>query len=269
MTLSGLLDRVEGVPIVRVLSRASHDRRFAANTNRNLFRGVFSSYAAAEASAPRTRPVGYDNPASAEMYLQRLAVEDHDYAPMFWIADALSHGTRRIADVGGSVGIKYFAFGRHIAFPSDMVWRVIDVPAVIRRGRQFAATRGDARPLEFSDAPTDASGMDLLFVSGALQYMPVTLAELLDTLPSKPARIVVNTTPVHERRSFFTLNSIGTAYCAYRIQQRDEFVNAIRSRGYRLRDEWINAGKRLRIPLQPEHSQVQYTGFCFDADPQR
>jgi putative methyltransferase (TIGR04325 family) len=269
MTLSGLLDRVEGVPIVRVLSRASHDRRFEANTNRNLFRGVFSSYAAAEASAPRTRPVGYDNPASAEMYLHRLAVEDYDYPSMFWIADAVSRGMRRIADLGGSVGIKYFAFSQHITFPTDMVWRVIDVPAVAQRGREFAASRRAARSLEFSDAPTDASGMDVLFASGALQYMPVTLAELLDTLAVKPARIVVNMTPMHESRSFFTLNSIGTAYCAYRVQRRDEFVTAVLSRGYRLRHEWINAGRRLRIPLEPEHSEAQYTGFCFDADPQR
>ena len=267
MTLAGLLERVDRVPLVRILSRASYDRRFEANTNRQLFRGVFASYAEAAASAPQTRPVGYDNPASAAMYLQRLHVDEYDYPSMFWIHSSLSQGMRRIADVGGSVGIKYFAYRRCIDFPSTLLWRVIDLPAVVTRGREFAAERDDARRLEFSDTLSDASGMDLLFLSGSLQYMPMTLAELLDQLPHKPARIIVNITPIHESRSFFTLNSIGTAYCPYQVRRREEFVEGVISRGYRMRDQWINPGKRMRIPSEPDHSLDHYIGFCFDADP--
>ena len=268
MTLAGLLVRAEGVPLVRLLSRIAINRRFEANTNRNLFRGVFSSFAAAEASAPKTRPLGYDNPAAAGMYLQRLEIDDCDYPSMFWIALSLTQGMRRIADIGGAVGIKFFAFSSLIEFPAEMVWRVIDLPTVVKRGREFAIDRGAAPSLEFSDNLLDASGMDVIFASGVLQYMPETLAAVLDRLPRKPARIIVNTTPIHRTRSFFTLQSIGTAYCAYRVQGRDEFVDAIVSRGYCLRDEWSHV-RPMRIPFEPELSIENYTGFCFDADAAR
>jgi putative methyltransferase (TIGR04325 family) len=252
-------------PIVRDLRRAASDRRFESNTKSNLFRGIFSSYAAAQASAPATRPVGYDNPESADLYLKRLNIDEYDYPSMFWIARSLEQGMRRIADIGGSVGIKYFAFGKFIDYPPDILWRVIDVPAVVARGAEFAAANGGGRWLQFSDKLTDAEGMDLFFVSGALQYLPESLAEMLDRISRRPARIVINTTPIHRSHSFFTLNSIGTAFCPYRVERHDDFVEALVQRGYRLRDEWLNIGKRMQIAFEPDYSLTNYTGFCFDA----
>ena len=37
------------------------------------------------------------------------------------------------------------------------------------------------------------------------------------------------------------------------------------SAAYRLRDEWLNIGKRMQIAFEPEYSLTHYTGFCFDA----
>jgi putative methyltransferase (TIGR04325 family) len=252
-------------PIVRDLRRAASDRRFEHNTRSNLFRGVFTSFAEAQASAPATRPIGYDNPQSANLYLERLHIDEYDYPSMFWIAASLGQGMRQIADIGGSVGIKYFAFRGFIDYPADIVWRVIDVPAVIARGAEFAAANGASPALQFSDRLADADGMDLFFVSGALQYLPESLPEMLDRIPNKPGRIVINTTPIHAVHSFFTLNSIGTAFCPYRVQAHDEFVAAMNRRGYRVRDEWLNVGKRMQIAFEPEYSLSHYTGFCFDA----
>jgi putative methyltransferase (TIGR04325 family) len=252
-------------PIVRDLRRAANDRRFERNTTSNLFRGIFSSYAAAQASAPATRPIDYDNPESADLYLKRLNIDEHDYPSMFWIAASLGQGMRRIVDIGGSVGIKYFAFGKFIDYPSDILWRVIDVPAVAARGKAFAAANGAAQSLQFSDTLADAEEMDLFFFSGALQYLPESLPEILDRLSRRPARILIDTTPIHRTHSFFTLNSIDTAYCPYRVQGHDTFVAAVSQRGYRLRDGWLNIGKRMQIAFEPEYSLTHYTGFCFDA----
>lgn len=253
------------IPVLRELRRAASNRRFESNTKSNLFRGIFDSFAAAEASAPSTRPTGYDNPASANLYLKRLTIDEYDYPSLFWISSSIFSGMRRIADIGGSVGIKYYAFAKFIDFPPDIIWRVIDVPAVVNRGKEFAEERNAGASLEFSARMSDAEDVDVMLVSGALQYLPQPLSEILDQLSSKPARIVINTAPIHPAHSFFTLNSIGTAYCPYRVERRDAFVEAITARGYHLRDEWLNLDKKMRIAFEPEYSLHNYTGFCFDA----
>jgi len=150
-------------------------------------------------------------------------------------------------------------------YPANLLWRVIDMPAVAQRGRDFAAARGAAGALQFSSEIGDVDGMQVLYASGALQYLPQTLAEILAGLARKPRRIIVNTTPIHATKSFFTLNSIGTAFCAYRVQSHREFVGAVTAQGYELRHEWRNIGKPLRLPFEPGYGLEDYTGFCFDA----
>jgi putative methyltransferase (TIGR04325 family) len=258
------IDGVRDSPLLRPLRRAALDRQFANNTESNLFHGIFDSFEAAAASAPATRPLGYDNADSAAMYQRRLGLDQYDYPALFWIERAVNEGMTRIADLGGSVGIKYYAFGKFIRFPERLVWRVIDVPAVVEHGRAFAVSHSAGESLEFSDSLADIDGMDVLFASGALQYIPEVLPEILARLAHKPRRIVVNTTPIHPHRSFVTLNSIGTAYCPYRVQSYGDFAGGVRACGYQLRDQWSNTGKRLRLPLDKECSLDDYSGFCFD-----
>ncbi|HSI58146.1 MAG TPA: methyltransferase, TIGR04325 family [Ideonella sp.] len=269
MSDDGLIDRaaevVRQLPGLRQWRQAAFDRHFAHNTRDNLFRGVFATAEAALASAPPSRPQGYDNQASSALYLKRLAIDDHDYPAMFWLQRSLDEGLLRIADLGGSVGIKYFAFEKVFAFPPGLQWRVIDVPAVAARGREFAASLGAGPALQFSDSLAELDGMQVLYASGVLQYLPVTLAELLGGLRERPRRLIVNTTPIHAERTFFTLNSIGTAYCAYRVEARQAFVAEVERCGYRLRGEWRNLGKQMSLPFDRASSLRSYAGFCFDA----
>ena len=265
------VDRIGELPPLRHARRAKARRRFALQTDAHSFDGVFDSFEAALAHAPAARPRGYDNPASAGMYDNRLDIDEHDYPAMFWVARSLAEGALRVVDVGGSVGIKFFAFGRYMAYPVGLRWRVIEVPAVVARGRAFAQQRGAAGPqraapalLEFSDRLQDADAADVMLASGSLQYLPQSLGEILRGLSNRPRRIVVNTTPIHPHRSFFTLNNIGTAYCAYRVQAFDEFVGGVQACGYRLVHQWRNAGKALSLPFEPGCSVDRYSGFCFD-----
>ncbi len=263
--LHGALDALHDAPGLWHLRRAAAERRFANNQRSNLFRGVFDSAEAALASAPKTRPLSYDNEGSAELYLKRLQIDDYDHPSMFWLQNGFQAGLRSVVDLGGSIGIKYYAFGAFIDYPGDLRWTVIDMPAVARRGREFATTRGSPAALTFSDEVADIDGIDMLFVSGTLQYLPQTLDRILAGLTRKPGRIVVNTTAIHPTRDFYTLNSIGTAFCAYRVQSRDRFVDSVLGQGYALRDEWRNIGKQLRLPFSPGYGLEDYKGFCFDA----
>jgi putative methyltransferase (TIGR04325 family) len=194
-----------------------------------------------------------------------MQVDDHDYPALFWIQKSLNEGFRRMGDLGGNIGIKYYAFGDKISWPPDFRWTVIDLPAVVAEGVRFAGFRGQAvAQLDFSSETKDLEGVDLLLASGVLQYLPFTLGEMLDTLETKPRRILVNTTPLHETRDYFTLNNIGTALCPYRVQSRALFVQEIEARGYRLRDQWSNIGKRLTLSYEAGYSLDHYSGYCFD-----
>lgn len=171
---------------------------------------------------------------------------------------------RTVLDVGGSVGIKYFAFSSLLPFPVDLQWMVLDVPAVVERGRQFASERQAERNLSLTTDLSEGEGVDVLLASGVLQYLPQTLAQLLAGLKRPPKRVVVNTTPIHPDTSFITLNSIGTAFCPYRVQAHGTFVREVSEVGYRLRDNWQNPGKSMWIPFERGLDLDSYSGFCFD-----
>lgn len=269
MNLAGLLSKgahaaVYGGPL-NWLRVALRRREFIRARAAHSFLGVFPSFDAAVASAPDTAPVSYDNPVSARMYLNRLAMDEYDYPAVFWIGESLREGMRSVADIGGAVGIKYFAFEKLLKWPADLRWKVIDMPAVAEEGRRFGAERGvSSEVLSFSDRIEDADGVDLFYASGALQYLEKSLPEILAGYATKPRRLLINTTPIHEKWSFFTLNSIGSAYCGYRVMAREAFIAGVQAQGYRLRDSWKNPGKRMRIIDAPEHSLNDYSGFCFD-----
>lgn len=250
-------------PMTRVRT-AYWKHQFVHARAAHLFRGVFPSFAQAVASAPRTAPTSYDNTASAQLYLKRLQMDDYDHPALFWMSDAVTRGLTNIVDVGGAVGIKFFAFRPFIDYPADLSWTVIDMPAVAAEGRRFAAEKGVSGQLHFSDQLADADGCDVFYASGSLQYLEQSLPEILAGMKKKPARIIINTTPIHEEHAFFTLNSIGTAYCGYRVEARKPFIAGIEAQGYVLRDQWRNLGKRMPIIGQPEYSVEHYSGFCFD-----
>ena len=75
--------------------------------------------------------------------------------------------------------------------------------------------------------------------------------------------MILNLTPLHERHSFFTLQSVGTAFCPYRITSAPSFLASFDELGYALVDQWDNPDKKCTIPFFPEHSVDGYHGFYF------
>lgn len=243
--------------------QAAYQRRFLANREANLFMGSFPSFAAAEAGAPASHAVGYDH-AEAAQALYSHQVHFDDYPALFWIGRSLDEGLRSVFDLGGHVGIKYYAFRRLLNYPADLRWTVCDVPHVAQAGRELAAQRDSTPPLSFCTEAQDASGCDLLYASGSLQYLATTLRELLAALPAPPRRIVLNTTAVHPERTLYTLNSIGVAVCPYRIQHHSQLLDQLTDAGYRRRDSWRNEGKPIAVPFVTGGDQPYYAGGCFD-----
>lgn len=260
--INGSMDLIREMPGIRHWRRRGWERRFANATGEvNHWRGVYGSFEEALAHVPAARRVGYDNDASASLYGTRFTPLLKDYPAMFWLQRAMDEGSRRLFDLGGHVGMKHYAFEPHLRLPEDLRWTVCDVPAVVRRGQDLAAQRGASPRLAFTDRWEDMGDADLLFASGSLQYLPLTLAEMLARLPRPPRWLVINTTPLHPTRAFFTVNGTGTAFCPYRIGREDEFIRSLQDSGYTLLDRW-QTPKHFRIPFHAEHDMNHYVGMA-------
>jgi len=182
---------------------------------------------------------------------------------MFWIQKLFAGGCTRVFDLGGHVGVSSYTHLRYLDHPRTLQWCVHDAPAVDAMGRQIARERDAHGLLSFSDRVEDVDGTDVLMALGALQYLPETLANSLARVESLPRNLILNLLPLHERRSYFTLQSIGTAFCPYRISSAPEFVASLEKLGYSMVDRWENAEKSCEIPFQTDLSLDRYHGFYF------
>lgn len=258
------VDRLTALSPIRHWRRERYEHRFSRADQVNLFRGVFPSFTDAERSAPQTKPIGYDHPAPAAMYEERTRlVFPSDYPLLFWLDRLLSELCGTVFDLGGHIGVGYYAYQRYLKYPKIFRWLVCDVPAVIARGREWAQKHDTRGLLSFTDQLSEANGQDVFFASGSLQYLPQTLAEILARLKQAPHHLLINLLPLHPRNDYFTLQNIGTAFCPYRISAEPSFMRALTGLGYQLVDRWQNLEKACPIPFHPDHSLDRYHGFYF------
>lgn len=260
-TLHRVLDRALQLPGILQWRRQRFDRAFAGGDYGGACRGVYASFDEAAEAAPRSLPLGYDNDGPAGMYRDRLErVYPSDYPMIHWLTKRLAEGVRRILDLGGHVGIGYYAYQRYIDYPPDLRWQVLDVPAVASAGRHLAETRDQRHALEFVDSFDAAADSDLLFSSGCLQYLQQPLAAQLAGLQRRPPWLLLNLLPLHPALDYWTIQSIGRAFCPYHIQRIDAFFEALRQVGYQKVDVWGNAEKECHVAFEPDHDVVGYHG---------
>lgn len=255
------ITQIKNLRVLRPLLSRYYDHRFATNKSGQLFRGVFHSANEAVASAPAMLPIGYDQPAAAAMYRDRLEdVSLSDYPVLYWLR-LLVGNANGIFDYGGHVGIKYYSYRKYLPFPAEFVWTVCDVPHVARAGADLARERGEEQRLRFVTDFSEVAGRSILFCSGSLQYIEEHLDLKLERVSNRPPHVVINDAPFGQGPTFFTLNSIGTALCPYKIQNREEFLTGMQRLGYELVDQWTIPNKTCIVPLHPERSVYEYSGL--------
>ena len=258
-----MLDQLRELAPIRALRRYRFDRRFVRHGD-GFCRGVFESFAAAVATAPAARPVGYDHGDAAGMYRDRMSrVYAMDYPVLFWLTRLYPTGMSRLFDYGGHVGVCHYAWRRHLESCPIARWTVLDLPTVVQEGAALARTRGE-RSLEFTSEFATASGADVLLANGSLQYVEDSFARLVSTLASPPRHVIVNKLPTHAGRAFVTLQHIGVAYCPYRIHQVEDVPRSMAAIGYREVDRWENPDLSCRLPFHPEAHPITYRGYCFE-----
>jgi putative methyltransferase (TIGR04325 family) len=261
--LHQMLDGALSVPGIRHWRIRRFDRAFSGGRYGGTCRGVYATYQQAVAAVPDTMPFGYDHDAPAGLYRDRLErVFPSDYAMMHWLDKAFDDGARRIFDLGGHVGVSYYAYQKYLRFPEALSWQLFDVPAVMTEARRLAAERDRLGALEFADRFEEVAHADVLFTSGCLQYLEQTLAEKLAPLPRRPRWVLVNLLPLHDTLAYWTVQSIGSALCPYRIQRQGDFIRSLEALGYEVCDVWENAEKRCQVAFAPEYSFDGYVGMA-------
>lgn len=260
-----MLDSMARLPGLRQALEKHHARQFAENNTRFPFLGVYPDFQSAEAAAPATRPSSYDNPDSALMYRDRLKrLFPTDYPALFWLQKLFADGLCDVFELGGHIGVSYYAYQKVLAYPDGLRWTICDVPAVMQRGVGYAEHHDPLKRLHFDGDMHRAADADIFMAMGVLQYLPESLGERLAALPRLPRHLLINLTPLHPQESYFTLQTIGTAFCPYRIDRESTFLDELTTLGYVVRDAWINPDKSCIIPFYPEHSLHHYHGYYLE-----
>lgn len=267
--LDGLARDASELPILRTLTRPVRRRLFRRPFRlENDYYGVYDTYAdaqvAARALSTRSLPATYDTDAAGRMYRDHLTrIRVSDYPLVYWLTRLFADGQRRVFDLGGHIGVSYYGFRDYVGYPADMTWTIHDMPAVMAAGAKWAVDHDPTRQLTFAGTPELADGHDVLISTGALQYLDYTLAQLLERLAHRPRHVLVNLTPMHPTRSYFTLQNLSIAICPYRVTAVEEFRDAVQALGYVTVDHWQSQERSLRIPFEPSCTVDAYHGFHF------
>ncbi len=103
-----------------------------------------------------------------------------------------------------------------------------------------------------------------ILVNGTLRFLPVAAPALIASLKGRPKHLIINRIPLHTAETYFTLQSIGSAVCPYRIEAEKSFIDALAHIGYRVIDRWRVPDLKCEIPFFPRYSVDGYSGFCFE-----
>jgi putative methyltransferase (TIGR04325 family) len=239
-----------------------------ARTDRagHLFSGLYPSYKEAMADIPASRATGWDHDETAKLWQDEIdPVRPSSYPVFFWLSCLLREDTTLI-DLGGSIGLTYYALRRYLNLPNGATWTVIEVPAIADEGARIAA-RENATNLRFVSQIADAPAADILLSAGAMHFMEESIPGLLERLPKKPRFILLNKLPVADYENTWTLHNYGPALTPNRVFNDREFIGYFESHGYRLKDRWAMEDLYLLIPFHPEKYLRAFSGFLFELAP--
>ncbi|RZL86967.1 MAG: methyltransferase, TIGR04325 family [Variovorax sp.] len=260
---------VEG-PITRPALLRWRRQHFLSSEGHGFYFGVFGSFAAAREWLPRSPEFHHEALAVEHINVRTRQVFAYDYPMMWWLDKAFRNGARRILDMGGSVGVHYYAYQAYIDMPPSMAWRIVEVPTMVAAGRRLAAERG-VTALSFTDdlkAALTGAGADIWIGSGALQYMDdARPGDLLRRCPEMPVHILLNKLPLYEGDDFVTTQNIGEGcFAPLHVFNHGRFIHDIEALGYSLRDRWVVHERSLYLPGHPERSFPSFTGLYFAAE---
>lgn len=230
-----------------------------------LYWGSFATREDALRFLRPSRTVTYDNDEIAALSVDVFSrIHLFDWPLLFHLSQL--HADKRltsIVDLGGHVGVKYYAFKAVLRFLDEVAWQVVDVPAICREGERLRPA--DAAALSFHGALEETAPCDVLICSGVLQYLDFTLEEAIKRLPARPATILLNKVAVSDGEAFYTLESFGSGRMPYHVTTV-EWLDTVRERlGYRLAARWDIPERAVEIPSAKGKRPVTMVGEAWSA----
>ena len=232
----------------------------------NQVLGVYPDHASALAAAGGTELAAYDHHNAKKSMEKELKVidsyfQESDYPALFWLSRILKQEPK-VVELGGSVGYAFYGFRRMMAYPEELEWTVVELPAAVRLGRQIAASHGEHQ-LAFSESIDGSVGYGVFLTAGTLQYVPEHVCDIIGRMPEPPRHVIINRLPAYDGDEYWTVQNLGSNKVPYRIYSRPRLVEAFEKLGYRLRDSWQKP-RTLLLPFAPERTVEVYHGFYFE-----
>ncbi|MES2713135.1 MAG: methyltransferase, TIGR04325 family [Pseudomonadota bacterium] len=241
------------------LERAYGRHMLASQNKPGLFAGFYATHDEAMAAIPPGRVTGWDNADCAAIFTEALPDQPSAHAVFFWLTQLLEEGTR-VVDYGGGPAVTWRQYARRAAMPRGVSWTVVDLPAIIARGREVAG-QGGLEGVRFAETLAEAGECDILLSAGALQYMEHSVPGLLEAVPGRPRHIILNKVPLTEGTAYWSLQNQGPAVCPYRIYNAAEFLGYFEREGYTVADRWRVAELTCDIPFHPRSSLSEQCGL--------
>lgn len=224
------------------------------------YRRVYPDLASAQLAVEPYANLGHENLANVELHLElNTSARPSDYAAFFHLEPVMPE-IKTVYDVGGNAGNLYYCYKGYLDFHADITWTVYDLPEPIASGRTLAAERGESR-LTFTHSWDQATGSDLMLISGSLHYFEEPLARRLQRLAKKPRYILINRTPLSPKPTVGAVQDAGDFQVACLLLNRDELVRDLTDIGYELLDQWSCSELSFTVPANPEYDIGWYSGM--------
>lgn len=274
MSLYGAIHAARGVMNSHMLRPARlnwEEKQFLQPENAGAYFGVYKSFAEARERLPQSP--GFDSQALAPEYVnvRTRRVFEYDYPVIRWLEKAFKAGGTTVLDIGGSVGVHYYAYSKYLQMPAALSWSIVEVPEMVAIGRALATTNG-ASALTFSTdlALAIASQRREIWISaGAIQYFEdAHPARLLAQCSAPPRHILLNKLPLYDGEDFVTAQNLGAgSFSPLHVYNKMNFIRSIERLGYILCDGWDVHERSLHIPCYPERSFPSFSGLYFMRQP--
>src|SRR6185369_16887170 len=99
---------------------------------------------------------------------------------------------------------------------------------------------------------------------GSMHYFDSPLDKILADLAKLPTRVIINRSPVSKGKDLITVQDNGLYLVACKLHSERQLVSGMQELGYEVRASWAVHERNLWVPLYPELSSRQYSGFFFE-----
>lgn len=270
MSLYGVIHAARGImnsSLLRPTRLRWEEQHFLESGSFGAYFGVYGTFEEAREKLPQNP--GFNLAALAPEYVNVRAkrVFEYDYPMIRWLEKAFQAGAASVLDIGGSVGVHYYAYGKYLKMPATLSWRVVEVPEMVSIG-QALADRNGATALSFSSDLVGAMSADRREVwisAGAIQYIQdAHPSALLEKCRARPRHILLNKLPLYDGEDFVTTQNIGEgSFSPLHVYNKMNFIRSVERMGYVLCDAWDVHERSMQIPCHPEHSFASFSGLYF------